>query len=408
MISEELKQKLMRWAALPVTSRRWAAPLSALALGFGLFVGVALSPNTAGTLAGGPQLIEMPSLLAGEDQPEGAEGENEAAGLGVEPESSAPVSGETFSESTEFDEASPETVTPDESNTLPEMSEPEASEEEGPTESAVLEGVVVHVNPAAGSYAVAEGAGAMSAVHAPNLPKPGAKVAVPIRALANGTLVEDGKRKAAGTADQVKLTGVVSFVDPTRAAPAYAVSNLGVSVLVRVPADPGGATPQLPELGAYATVDARIEVPAVPAPAVTPPTVDPSLAPPPCAADPAQAGVPPVEPEATLWQTKVSAGGAPFPSSAFEGIVAGICPQTGQVLISADDIRAAGVDLVFTVPPQLKLSKLVVGDSVIANAIFEDDGALTLTGIASDEQAKRADDPALTQGDLKAKAKEKK
>jgi hypothetical protein len=53
----------LRWAALIVTDRRWAAPLSALALGFGLFVGVAIGPSTAGSLAtGGAQIIEIPGL----------------------------------------------------------------------------------------------------------------------------------------------------------------------------------------------------------------------------------------------------------------------------------------------------------------------------------------------------------
>jgi hypothetical protein len=52
-----------RWAALIVTDRRWAAPLSALALGFGLFIGVAIGPSAAGSLAtGGAQIIEIPGL----------------------------------------------------------------------------------------------------------------------------------------------------------------------------------------------------------------------------------------------------------------------------------------------------------------------------------------------------------
>ena len=58
-------RRLLRWAALPVTNRRWAAPLAALALGFGLFAGVAIGPGATGTLAtGAPQVIELPSLLA--------------------------------------------------------------------------------------------------------------------------------------------------------------------------------------------------------------------------------------------------------------------------------------------------------------------------------------------------------
>ncbi len=56
----------MRWASLIVTDRRWAAPISAVALGFGLFVGVAIGPGTAGTLAtGASQIIEIPALGGG-------------------------------------------------------------------------------------------------------------------------------------------------------------------------------------------------------------------------------------------------------------------------------------------------------------------------------------------------------
>ena len=64
---------LLRWAALPVTDRRWAAPLCAIALGFGLFAGVAIGPSTAGTLATAPyQLIEIPSFgVSGGGEEEG-------------------------------------------------------------------------------------------------------------------------------------------------------------------------------------------------------------------------------------------------------------------------------------------------------------------------------------------------
>jgi hypothetical protein len=68
----------LRWASLIVTDRRWAAPLSALALGFGLFVGVAIGPSAAGSLAtGGAQIIEIPGLggvVGGGDGGEGGDG----------------------------------------------------------------------------------------------------------------------------------------------------------------------------------------------------------------------------------------------------------------------------------------------------------------------------------------------
>jgi hypothetical protein len=60
--------KLLQWAALPVTDRRWAAPLSAVALGFGLFAGVAIGPGAAGTFGTGvAQVIEIPGFSGGTD-----------------------------------------------------------------------------------------------------------------------------------------------------------------------------------------------------------------------------------------------------------------------------------------------------------------------------------------------------
>ena len=45
-LADGLRFASLRWAALPIIDRRWTAPLSAIALGFGLFVGVAIGPGT--------------------------------------------------------------------------------------------------------------------------------------------------------------------------------------------------------------------------------------------------------------------------------------------------------------------------------------------------------------------------
>ena len=42
-----------------------------------------------------------------------------------------------------------------------------------------------------------------------------------------------------------------------------------------------------------------------------------------------------------------------------------------------------------------------MGDSVVATATVEEDGSLTLSGLAGDEGRKGAEDVALAQGDLK-------
>jgi hypothetical protein len=411
-------RRLLSWAALPVTDRRWAAPLSAVALGFGLFAGVAIGPSAAGTLATAPfQVIEMPSLAADED-----EGEEE------ESFAEAPESGGGFGEGDESPAFAPmASVEAGAFETAGEKpagkgAEPQDGEEPAEPEGQVLAGTVVHVNPAAGSYTVAEAGGVMSAVHAGKLPPAGAQVEVPIRVLANGTLAEAGKRMKTGTKARAKLSGIVTYVGADPAAPAYALSNRGTSVLVRIHPDPSGALPPLPALGAYgsAAVDVEAAKPAASSavPAESPPATEPvspaeaqptqptaaeaatPAAPSGCAPDPAVPAPAPIRAKGTLWQRDISAPGAPFAHADFEGIVAAVCPATAQLLLSADDIREAGHDLLFAVPTEIDTSGLAIADSVLAGADIAADGTLSLTGLANDERTKGADDDKATQGDL--------
>lgn len=406
-------RRVLRWAALPVTDRRWAAPLCAAALGFGLFAGVAIGPGTSGSFATGvPQVVELPGLLAdGEGEGEGSGGgtgggEAFAEGGGAE-------SAEPFAEEAEFPEekAFLEEEAPEEpAETAPPEKEAPAGEPEPEEPAQTMAGVVVHANPAAGSYTLVEAGGLPSAVHAAKLPAPGAKVSVPVRTLANGTFAEDGQRKQAGKRASASLAGIVTFVDPDPAAPAYTVSKRGVSVLVRVRPDPAGTAPVLPQLGAYATVSVEIEKPPAGAglpPAAAPLPDDAAAAPAPaaatCAADPAAPVVVPA-PAAILWQQKVEAGGAPFASSDFAGVVTAICPEEAKLAISGDDLRQSGKDIVFEVPQSIELGGVEVGDSVLVTAAIEADGRLRLTGLAGDERTKGADDARAAQGDLASQA----
>jgi hypothetical protein len=360
-------RRLLRWAALPVTDRRWAAPLAAVALGFGLFAGVAIGPGAAGTLATGPyQLIEMPSLLAdsgGEE--DAAETEEEAPPIAETGEASGGFGGEEASSSglvaeVPFEEE--ETFEPAEEDTSskakPEEEEPVASEDQE------LSGTVIHVNTAAGSYSVAETGGVMSAVHAGKLPAAGSAVEVPIRSLANGTLAEAGVRHRTGAKKRTTLAGIVTYVGADPAAPAYTVSNRGTSLLVHIQPEASGALPPLPALGAYATVTAGLD------------------------------------PAGLLWQQQLSGGGAPFTHADFEGIVAAVEPETAHLLISADDRAESGQNLTFSVPAGIDPSALAAGESVLASADIGADGSLTLTGLASDERLEGAEDEKATQGDL--------
>ncbi len=397
-------RRLLRWAALPVTDRRWAAPLAALALGFGIFAGVAIGPGASGTFAGGvPQVIELPGLPAGGGEDEAGAATGEEGGGFAE---SGEEGGNAFPEeeaSTAFEAGFPEEEAPagpaPEPQPQPTVEEPEdQAEEKEPAQT--MGGFVVHTNPAAGSYTVVEAGGLMNAIHAPRLPAPGTEVSVPVRTLANGTFAEAGRRKQTGKGTDATLAGVVTFVDPDPATPAYAVSKRGVSVLVRVRPDPAGTALALPQLGAYAVATVEIEKTQ---PEATPP---PPTSPPPvatCAPDPAQQLAVPAA-ATVLWQTELEADGAPFASSDFAGVVAAVCAAEAKLSVSADDLRQAGKDIVFTVPKSIDLAGLAVGDSVAATAEIAADGGLRLTGLASDERAKGADDAAAAQGDLASQA----
>jgi hypothetical protein len=358
-------RRILRWAALPVTDRRWAAPLAAIAVGFGIFAGVAIGPNAAGSLATAPyQVIEVPTLAGSS----GGEGEAE------EEESFAGASEEAggFEEEEEEEASSFVPIVPvEEAPFEPAEEEPagkgakprqEEEESEQPEEQ-VLTGTVVHVNPAAASYTVAEAGGTMSAIHAGKLPMLGSGVEVPIRALANGTLAEAGKRAKAKAGKVAELAGIVSFVNADPLAPAYTVSNRGTSALVHVAPDPTGALPELPALGAYVTVKAAFE-------------------------------------EAHLTQIQLSSGGAPFTHVEIEGIVGAFDPAAATLLLSADDVRETGLDIAIVVPPEIDAASLVAGDSALIGADIGTDGSLTLTGLASDERLKGAEDAKATQGDL--------
>jgi hypothetical protein len=434
-------RRLLRWAALPVTDRRWAAPLSAVALGFGLFAGVAIGPGASGTFAGGvPQVIEIPGFGASSDngeeeseEPASAEAPAPQGESGGEESTFAPLATEAGFEVPEEEAEAPPAAGP-----APEEKEPSAPGKEE------LAGTVVHVNAAAGSYTVAESGGVMSAVHTGKLPQAGTQVKVPIEALANGTLSEAGKRVESGKRRRATLAGIVTAVDATPSAPSYVVSNRGSSVPIHVHPDPSGTVPALPVLGAYASIAVEIETraaasaskagpqasasagepplaeppapqppetkppPAEPIPPESAPTQPAAPAPtavlpaapaPSCAPDPAH---PPaaIESRSVLWQRRASGGGTPFTHGDFAGIVTAICPATGQLAISADDVRESGRDLTFAVSPGLDLSKLEYGQSILVSADIAADAALTLKGLASDEHRKGADDIKAIQGDL--------
>jgi hypothetical protein len=174
-------------------------------------------------------------------------------------------------------------------------------------------------------------------------------------------------------------------------------------VLVRVRPDQG-APAALPALGALIEVEVAIGTlpptePAEALPAAPPAEPVPGTAPV-CARDPALPPLPSFAPSIVLWQRQLSSESAPFTYADFEGVLAAVCPESGQLAISADDIRQGLRDLVFTVPAEIDTGDLVVGQSVAATATIGEDGSLVLSGLASDERIEGADDTTATRGDL--------
>ena len=372
-----------------------------MALGFGLFVGVAIGPGASGTIAGAaPQIVEL------HDRGEGGQ---PVAGKGEAAESAPLGDGSEYAGT--GDEALPATLSYEEPTELaavpregappapPAKSAPQASqpEAEGEPEGQPLEGTVVHVNPAAGSYALAIAGGELVAVHSEELPPAGAKLSMVGAQLANGTFAEAEPPERQGKTGAAKLTGTVTYADPDPTAPAYTVSGRGASVLVRV--DPtAGVAAQLPQPGAYATVEVAIGKP--------PPTPDPATVevskPPPCALADEPKPSPAAPKRSALWQRKLRVEDVE-PSTYLElsGVLSGVCADRPAILLSADDSGEGEGELLLGLAGKIAVGRLRQGDSVLATAEVAPDGALTLTGIAGDELAKGADDPKSAQGDLK-------
>ncbi len=243
--------------------------------------------------------------------------------------------------------------------------EKEAAPAEEVAEGQTLEGTVVQVSDPAGSYALAIKGGELVSVHALELPPPGTKLSAPVRRLANGTFAEDGKPSREKQLSKVaSFRGGVTYVDAEPAAPAYTVSTRGASLLVHTKPDPSGAAPELPAIGAYVTVTAQIGD--------------------------------------ELSQRKLELEPGP-PSTYLDlaGIFREVSPETGQLLLSADDAGESEADLTLSLPKEIDASKLKAGDSYLATAELGEDGSLALKGIAGDERSKGADDAGSAQGDLK-------
>lgn len=393
LLSSRPVDQALRGAALVVTDRRWAAPLSAAALGFGVFAGVAIGPGTAGSLAtGAQQIIQLPSSGGDDGQSGGGDGgiasaESSLPSLGgggggglEEALPSVPLASEPVEP---LPAPVPEPL-PDEAPAGPAQEE-EAEKPAGRS----FEGTVAYASPAAGSYAIAIKGGELLSVHAAELPELGTRLSVPLDELANGTYAEADEPEAERKrASDVTFAGSVTFANPDPADPVYTVSGRGTSLLVHVAPDPAGiVAPELPAVGSYATVTATFEEPAEPQPGET--------------GEPQTAETVKPKAESILVQRKIKVDPGP-PSTYLEmaAIVKEILPDTGELLLSADSAGEGEASLTIAVSAEIDATKLKPGDSYLTTAEVEADGALLLKGIVSDERRKGADDARSAQGDL--------
>jgi hypothetical protein len=381
----------MRWAALPIIDRRWTAPMSALALGFGLFVGVAIGPGTQGSLGTTkPMVIQLPppetqtaavpdrAFNGGDDKPEpppatsgggrGSPPTAQSPGFNTPPPASTPTFPPTTTTPPVTTTPPATTTTTDETTTTPEPT----------VEPTTFTGTVIHLNPEAASYTVADH-GRLIAIHSHRPPNLGKVIEVEARELANGTYVEQGNRDESGTRGQTSFGGTVSFRDP--ATGVYTVSAPGVSLLVR------GGLHRIPDVGDRVEVDARI--------ADNPeelPVTEPGHAG--CGRPPAV----PKPPRVALEQTGLRfADGDRATTTEVEGLVEGVCRDSRKLLVSADDLRESGHDVALSVPEKIKIGALKPGQVLSLSAEIGSGAALGLTAVAGDRGRDGAEDADLVQ-----------
>jgi hypothetical protein len=376
-----------RWAfALPIPLQT-ASTFAALALGFGVVVGTAISPNLAGIVA-----APSPTVVAEAPPPDTSTAPTGGGGGGG---SSAPAAAATPAATVAS------TTTPSGSGGGGGNGGKKKKKKPAPQ---TFSGTVVRVNPVAQSYTISTGG--LISIHADTLPQVGDKVEVPVRRLKNITYAENGARNQVGTSDSVSFSGTVTYcVDleqPTAACDGssatdhyvYAVSGLGASVLVSAPNPAQGAPPKV---GSSVDVTVHIGNPFQPIDPATWATDDTCTPP-----YNEQNGAPsPAVKTTELTQTAVNVT-SQSTSATLEAVVQTVCPVgSPKLVLSADDVREAGRDLVpLDVPNGIDPAKLSPGQAVQVAVDVAQDGKFTLRGVTSDQGAAGADDVTQGQGTL--------
>jgi hypothetical protein len=376
---------------LPIP-KEMAGLLAAIALGFGVVIGTAISPNLAGIVAA----PSAPPVVA-ETPPEAPPPAVGGGGGAAPPPAAAAPAAVISTGTTETSEAGGGGG-----------HHGKKKKKKKPKAGISFSGTVVRVNPFAQSYTVST-SGGLIAIHADTLPLVGAQVESQVRKLNNGTYAESGGRNPVGTADQASFQGTVTYCADLEqpSAPCdgasssdhyvYTVSSLGASIVV---SEPNPATAAPPQVGSRVQVAVRIGVdfnPIAPLdeadwrvnPDCTPPYEERNGLP-----------KPPVVTK-ELTQTSVTITGQAT-TATIESVLQARCPaDTPSLILSADDVREAGRDLVpLNVPGGIDMNRLNPGQAVQTAVDIAADGGLTLKGITSDQGAGGADDATQGQGSL--------
>jgi hypothetical protein len=229
-------------------------------------------------------------------------------------------------------------VPPDEAPAAPPA---EQQPSDPPTDAVAVTGTVVHLNPRAGTYALATSQHELIAVRGKRPPEGRDRLEVKFERRDDGTNVEL-ERNAVGSDPKARFRGTVTFVSATDAA--YVVSVPGASVLVRAP-----PVSELPEPGALVKVGVRVEIER-------------------------GAGDEAIRLLAESLELEGEASG-PVELS---GVVGAIDPTGRTVSVSADDLGESGHEILISVPPDINLEAFELGKLVSLTVEIAPDGSYTL------------------------------
>jgi hypothetical protein len=337
---------LGRLPRLPLPSPREAAVFVVAALIVGIIAGKAIDTDRI-AVAAGDVLGQASTGDSSDDASGGDAGPTLAAPSGnVEPPAA--------DLSSDFGNTEPDVVEPTATPSEAPAEEPAADEPDPPADhpdddepppGKEVNGTVVHLNPAAGSYALAITSGDLRAVHVERLPDLGASGTVRIEELRNGTFRQHSF-ESVGTDAAATFGGTVTFVSAEDRN--YVVSAPGVSLAVHSPDDH-----VLPPVRALVSASVALEQ--------------------------TDARVP-----AGWTEESLEIKGAATGPIALAGSIQGIDAAARTIDLSADDTRHTGHDITLALPPMADLALLRPGQMIAATAEIGDDGIYRLVSAYAD------------------------